>query len=71
MAVDLTQDKVILEQHLDIRGNENIEVLRRGFLNRFYIIFVLIKRGTPKIAPDRAFLCPGFTAWGSIRLYFL
>ncbi|MDR1839806.1 MAG: HAD-IC family P-type ATPase, partial [Treponema sp.] len=24
----LTQDKVILEQHLDIRGNENIEVLR-------------------------------------------
>jgi Mg2+-importing ATPase len=32
----LTQDKVILEQHLDIRGNENIEVLRRGFLNSFY-----------------------------------
>ncbi|MCL1946999.1 MAG: magnesium-translocating P-type ATPase, partial [Chitinivibrionia bacterium] len=32
----ITQDKVILEQHLDIRGNENMDVLRRGFLNSFY-----------------------------------
>jgi magnesium-transporting ATPase (P-type) len=43
----ITQDRVILEQHLDIRGNENIEVLRRGFLNSFYIIF--IKRGDANI----------------------
>jgi P-type Mg2+ transporter len=32
----LTQDKVILEYHLDIEGNECADVLRRGFLNSHY-----------------------------------
>jgi len=32
----ITQDKVILEMHLDIHGNENIDVLRQGFLNSYY-----------------------------------
>ncbi|MCL2880061.1 MAG: magnesium-translocating P-type ATPase [Treponema sp.] len=32
----ITQDRVILEYHLDIDGNECIDVLRRGFLNSHY-----------------------------------
>ncbi|MEG1441586.1 MAG: magnesium-translocating P-type ATPase [Oscillospiraceae bacterium] len=32
----LTQDKVVLEYHLDISGNENIRVLRHAFLNSYY-----------------------------------
>jgi len=32
----LTQDKVVLELHLDIHGEENLEVLRRGVLNSYY-----------------------------------
>lgn len=32
----LTQDKVILEYHLDIHGNEDARVLRHAFLNSFY-----------------------------------
>lgn len=32
----LTQDKVALEYHLDIMGNEDIRVLRHAFLNSYY-----------------------------------
>jgi Mg2+-importing ATPase len=32
----ITQDKVILELHLDIEGNDSLDVLRRGFLNSHY-----------------------------------
>ena len=32
----LTQDKVILEYHLDIHGNDDIRVLRHAFLNSYY-----------------------------------
>ncbi len=32
----ITQDKVILEMHLDIHGNEDPRVLRHAFLNSFY-----------------------------------
>ena len=32
----ITQDKVILELHLDIHGNDNIDVLRHAFLNSYY-----------------------------------
>ncbi|MDR0323070.1 MAG: magnesium-translocating P-type ATPase [Treponema sp.] len=32
----ITQDKVILELHLDIHGNDNIDVLRYAFLNSYY-----------------------------------
>lgn len=32
----LTMDKVVLEYHLDIQGNENIRVLRHAFLNSYY-----------------------------------
>jgi len=32
----ITQDKVILEYHLDIHGNENVDVLRQAFLNSYY-----------------------------------
>lgn len=32
----LTQDKVVLEYHLDIEGNEAPRVLRHAFLNSFY-----------------------------------
>ncbi|MEG0794097.1 MAG: magnesium-translocating P-type ATPase [Anaerovoracaceae bacterium] len=32
----LTQDKVVLEYHLDIHGNEDERVLRHGFLNSFH-----------------------------------
>jgi Mg2+-importing ATPase len=32
----ITQDKVILELHLDIHGNDNVDVLRRAFLNSYY-----------------------------------
>jgi len=32
----ITQDKVILEYHLDVDGNECLDVLRRGFLNSHY-----------------------------------
>lgn len=32
----LTQDKVVLEYHLDITGNENTRVLRYAFLNSYY-----------------------------------
>ncbi|MCQ4765635.1 HAD-IC family P-type ATPase, partial [Cloacibacillus evryensis] len=29
----LTQDKVVLEYHLDVSGNENVRVLRHAYLN--------------------------------------
>ena len=32
----ITQDKVILELHLDIHGDDSIDVLRRAFLNSYY-----------------------------------
>ena len=32
----ITQDKVILELHLDIHGNDSIDVLRQAFLNSYY-----------------------------------
>jgi Mg2+-importing ATPase len=32
----ITQDKVILEYHLDVEGNENVDVLRKAFLNSYY-----------------------------------
>jgi len=32
----ITQDKVILELHLDIHGEDNLDVLRRAFLNSYY-----------------------------------
>ncbi len=32
----LTKDKVVLEYHLDIHGNEDVRVLRYAFLNSFY-----------------------------------
>lgn len=32
----LTQDRVVLEYHLDIHGNEDVRVLRHAFLNSYY-----------------------------------
>jgi Mg2+-importing ATPase len=32
----LTQDKVVLEYHLDLHGNEDVRVLRHAFLNSYY-----------------------------------
>lgn len=32
----LTQDKIILETHLDVLGNKNDRVLRHGYLNSYY-----------------------------------
>jgi P-type Mg2+ transporter len=32
----LTQDKVILEKHVDITGNESVDVLQYAYLNSFY-----------------------------------
>ena len=32
----LTQDKVVLQYHLDVQGNESPRVLRHGFLNSYY-----------------------------------
>ncbi len=32
----LTQDKVVLEYHLDVHGNEDARVLRHAFLNSYY-----------------------------------
>lgn len=32
----LTQDRVVLEMHLDVHGNEDIRVLRHAFLNSYY-----------------------------------
>lgn len=32
----LTQDKVVLEYHMDIHGNEDARVLRHAFLNSYY-----------------------------------
>jgi len=32
----LTQDKVVLEYHLDVHGKEDARVLRHGFLNSYY-----------------------------------
>ena len=32
----LTQDKIILEYHLDIHGNPDVRVLRHAFLNSYY-----------------------------------
>ena len=32
----LTQDKIILEKHLDIYGNEDVQVLQFAYLNSFY-----------------------------------
>ena len=32
----LTQDKVVLEYHLDIHGNEDARILRHAFLNSYY-----------------------------------
>lgn len=32
----LTQDKVVLERHLDVNGRENSRVLRHAFLNSFF-----------------------------------
>ena len=32
----LTQDKVILEYHMDVDGNEDCRVLRHAFLNSYF-----------------------------------
>lgn len=32
----LTEDKVVLEYHLDIQGHEDVRVLRHGFLNSYF-----------------------------------
>lgn len=32
----LTQDKVVLEYHLDVHGDENVRVLRHAFLNSYF-----------------------------------
>lgn len=32
----LTEDKIVLENYLDVSGNENDRVLRHGFLNSYY-----------------------------------
>ena len=32
----LTQDKVVLEYHMDVHGNEDVRVLRHAFLNSYY-----------------------------------
>jgi len=32
----LTQDKIVLEYHLDVHGKEDVRVLRHAFLNSFY-----------------------------------
>lgn len=32
----LTQDRIILEKHLSIKGEEDLEVLKYGYLNSFY-----------------------------------
>ncbi len=32
----ITQDQVVLEQHLDVHGNEDVRVLRHAFLNAYY-----------------------------------
>ncbi len=32
----LTQDQVVLEQHLDVHGQEDLRVLRHAFLNSYY-----------------------------------
>src|SRR5690625_5277689 len=32
----LTEDKIVLENYLDVLGNENNRVLRHGFLNSYY-----------------------------------
>lgn len=32
----LTQDKIVLEFHLDVHGNEDARVLRHGFLNSYF-----------------------------------
>ena len=32
----LTQDKVVLEYHLDVSGNENVRVLRHAYLNSYF-----------------------------------
>ncbi len=32
----LTEDKIILERHLDIHGNEDLRVLRHGYLNSYF-----------------------------------
>jgi Mg2+-importing ATPase len=32
----ITQDKVVLEYHLDVHGKEDVRVLRHAFLNSFY-----------------------------------
>ncbi|WP_125153982.1 magnesium-translocating P-type ATPase [Clostridium rectalis] len=32
----LTQDKVILEYHMDVSGNENLRVLKHAFLNSYF-----------------------------------
>lgn len=32
----LTQDKIVLEKHLDIHGNENDNVLKHAYLNSYY-----------------------------------
>lgn len=32
----LTEDKIVLENHLDIHGNEDIRVLKHGYLNSYF-----------------------------------
>lgn len=32
----LTEDKIILEKHLDIHGNEDVRVLRHGYVNSYF-----------------------------------
>lgn len=32
----LTEDKIVLERHLDIHGNEDFRVLRHGYLNSYF-----------------------------------
>ena len=32
----LTQDKVVLEYHMDVTGNEDVRVLRHAYLNSYF-----------------------------------
>ena len=37
----LTEDKIVLEKYLDVKGNEDIRVLRYAFLNSYFLPFSL------------------------------
>ncbi len=68
----LTQNKVVLEKHIDLMGNENVRVLRHAFLNSYYqtglknLMDIAIIDKTMQLQADFKVLCDLDTVYKKI-----